>query len=280
MILQLPFHNIDPVFFDIGPIQLRWYGLMYMIGFIVAYFVMRQMVRDRPLALSKDDLYDLLFYLILGLVVGGRVGYVLFYDLGGYLDDPLSIVAIWQGGMSFHGGLIGMTLAALLIVRRKGWVFWEIADLTAVAVPIGLGLGRIGNFINGELYGRASSLPWAMVFPGGGNIARHPSQLYEALLEGLVLFLIVRWIYRMNIRPGAALWGMIGFYGLFRFTVEFLREPDLHIGFDLGPFTRGQLLSFPMLLLGTYFLMSMLWREQEPTKTPQSRPAKRRKSRK
>ncbi len=280
MILQLPFHDIDPVFLNIGGIQLRWYGLMYMLGFIVAYFIMRRLVRQRPLPLSRDDIYDLLFYLILGLMGGGRIGYVLFYDIGTYLENPLSIVAIWQGGMSFHGGLIGMTLAAILIVRKKGWKFWEIADLTAVAVPIGLGLGRIGNFINGELYGRASTLPWAMVFPDGGGVARHPSQLYEALLEGLALFLIVRWVYHLNLRPGAALWTMVSVYGLFRFSVEFLREPDAHIGFDLGPFTRGQLLSFPMLLVGTYFLVRTLRQEPESTAAPQNRPQKRRPKRK
>jgi len=262
MILQLPFHNIDPVFFEIGPIQLRWYGLMYMMGFVAAYFVMRQMVREKRLVLSLNDLYDLLFYLILGLMVGGRVGYVFLYDLGSYLDKPLSILAIWQGGMSFHGGFVGMVLVAILIVRMKGWAFWEIADLTAVAVPIGLGLGRIGNFINGELYGRPSSVPWAMIFPNGGDVARHPSQLYEALLEGLVLFLIVRWIYRKNFDAGTALWGMVACYGFFRFIVEFFRQPDLHIGFDYGVFTRGQLLSLPMLLLGTYFLASNLYRGQ------------------
>ena len=283
MILQLPFHNIDPVFLNIGGIQLRWYGLMYMLGFVVAYFIMRRLVRQKPLPLSRDDLYDLLFYLILGLMGGGRIGYVLFYDIGTYLENPFSIVAIWQGGMSFHGGLIGMTLAAILIVhknRKKGWQFWEIADMTAVAVPIGLGLGRIGNFINGELYGRPSTLPWAMVFPDGGSVGRHPSQLYEALLEGLALFLIVRWVYHLNLRPGAALWSMVSVYGLFRFTVEFLREPDAHIGFDLGPFTRGQLFSFPMLLVGTYFLVSTLRQETEPTAAPPDRRQKRRPKRK
>ena len=275
MILQLPFHNIDPIFLNIGGIQLRWYGLMYMAGFIVAYFIMRGLIRQKTLPLSRDDLYDLLFYLILGLMGGGRIGYVLFYDIGTYLQNPFSILAIWQGGMSFHGGLIGMTLAAILIVRKKGWKFWEIADLTAVAVPIGLGLGRIGNFINGELYGRPSTLPWAMVFPDGGNVARHPSQLYEALLEGLALFLIVRWVYHLNLRQGATLWSMVSVYGLFRFTIEFLREPDSHIGFDLGPFTRGQLLSFPMFLVGTYFLVRTLRQATEPTVVSSSRAQKR-----
>lgn len=258
MLLQIPFHNIDPVFLRIGPVELRWYGLMYMIGFIAAYFVMRRMVEIRKLPISRDDIYDFLFYLILGLMGGGRLGYVLFYDLDSYLENPLSIAAIWQGGMAFHGGLIGMTLAAILFTRRRGWSLLDAADLVAVSVPIGLGLGRIGNFINGELYGRQSSLPWAMIFPAGGDVARHPSQLYEALLEGLLLFLIVRWIYLRRLGPGTALWGMIGTYGLFRFGVEFLRAPDAHIGFDVGPFTRGQILSLPMLLAGTYFFVKTI----------------------
>lgn len=258
MILQIPFHDIDPVLLNIGSIQVRWYGLMYMLGFMVAYFIMRRLIRQRSLPLSHDDLYDLLFYLILGLMGGGRIGYVLFYDIGTYLENPLSIVAIWKGGMSFHGGLIGMSIAAILVTHKKGWRFWEIADITAVAVPIGLGLGRIGNFINGELYGRETELPWAMMFPGGGSVGRHPSQLYEALLEGLILFLLVSWIYSRKLPPGTTLWMMISTYGFFRFTIEFLREPDAHIGLALGPFSRGQLLSFPMLIIGTYFLVRSL----------------------
>ncbi len=276
MLLQLPYHNIDPVFLNIGPLQLRWYGLMYMLGFIVAYFIMVRLVAERKLSFSKDDIYDLLFYLILGVMVGGRVGYVLFYDLGSYLEDPLAVFAIWRGGMSFHGGLIGTTLGALLIVRKKGWQFWEVADIIAVAAPIGVGLGRIGNFINGELYGRESNLPWAMVFPDGGTVGRHPSQLYEALLEGLVLFLILRWIYKKRFHPGMALWGLVAGYGLFRFSVEFLRAPDSHIGLDLGPFTRGQLLSFPMLVVGTFFLVSLARKEGEVSAVPRDRSAKHR----
>jgi phosphatidylglycerol:prolipoprotein diacylglycerol transferase len=254
-ILTIPYPNIDPVFLRLGPVQLRWYGLMYMLSFIIGFFVLRRFAKYRKLNLSTDDLYDLLFYLILGVMVGGRLGYVLFYDLGSYLRDPWSIFAIWQGGMSFHGGLLGMAAAAWYITRRKGWKFLEIADLVSVAAPIGLGLGRIGNFINGELYGRTTNVAWAMIFPEGGARARHPSQLYEALLEGLVLFLLLRWIYRKNFYRGAVFWALMAFYGLFRFLIEFVREPDAQIGFDLGPLTRGQLLTAPMFILGTIMMI-------------------------
>jgi phosphatidylglycerol:prolipoprotein diacylglycerol transferase len=249
-LLTIPYPNIDPVFLRIGPIQLRWYGLMYMLSFILGFFVMRSLAKYRKLNISTDDLYDLLFYLILGVMIGGRLGYVVFYDLDNYLHDPLSIFAIWQGGMSFHGGFLGMILAAWFVSKKKRWNFWEIADLGAAAAPIGLGLGRIGNFINGELFGRPTNVRWAMVFPEGGNMPRHPSQLYEALLEGLVLFVILTWLYKKNFYRGTVFWALLGFYGIFRFLIEFVREPDVQIGLDLGPFTRGQELTFPMLVIG------------------------------
>jgi phosphatidylglycerol:prolipoprotein diacylglycerol transferase len=266
MMLQIPYPNIDPVFLRIGPLQLRWYGLMYMLSFILGYFVLKRYARERKLGISTDDLYDLMFYLILGVMIGGRLGYVLFYDLANYGRDPLSIFAIWEGGMSFHGGFVGVTLAAFWVSRKKGWNFWDIADLVSVGVPIGLGLGRIGNFINGELYGRPTNAAWGMVFPEGGSVARHPSQLYEAFLEGLVLFLILRWLYRKNLRSGSVFWALLGFYGLFRFLVEFVREPDAHLGFDLGPFTRGQLLTFPMLLVGMTMLIIYVRRSRQTSR--------------
>ncbi len=260
MILQIHFPNIDPVFLRFYNIQLRWYGLMYMISFIIGYFLLKRMAKQRKLKLTADDLYDLLFYIIIGVMVGGRIGYVLFYDLRGYLQTPLDILKIWQGGMSFHGELVGVILATLYITRKKGWDFWEISDMIAAAVPVGLGLGRIGNFINGELYGRPTTLPWGVIFPEGGEMARHPSQIYEALLEGLVLYLILRWLFKQRYQPGTVVWGLIGFYGLFRFLVEFVREPDAQIGFDLGPFTRGQLLTLPMLVIGLWKLFTCVRR--------------------
>jgi phosphatidylglycerol:prolipoprotein diacylglycerol transferase len=255
--LQIPFHGIDPVFFELGPLRLRWYGLMYMIGFALMYLLMRRASDRRRAPLSRDDIYDLLFYMILGVMIGGRLGYVLFYDLGSYLQDPLSIVAIWRGGMSFHGGLLGTLAATILVTRRRGWNFWAVADMVAMAAPA-MGLVRIGNFINGELFGRETSLPWAMVFPGGGDVGRHPSQLYEAVLEGLVLFLIGWWIYSRRYPDGTTFWGLLMSYGVVRFAVEFVREPDPQIGFDLGALTRGQLLSLPMLLIGAVFFLKSL----------------------
>jgi phosphatidylglycerol:prolipoprotein diacylglycerol transferase len=270
MILQITYPNIDPVFLRLGPVELRWYGLMYMLSFILAFFVMRRYAKYRKLNMTTDDLYDLLFFLILGVMIGGRLGYVLFYDLSSYIQNPLSIFAIWQGGMSFHGGFLAMIAAAWWISRKKGWNFWDIADLGCVAAPIGLGLGRIGNFINGELFGRVTNVPWAMVFPEGGTDPRHPSQLYEALLEGLVLFLILQWIYKKNFYRGTVFWALIAFYGLFRFLVEFVREPDAQIGLDLGPFTRGQLLTVPMLVIGTAMMITYA-RRRLPEKVRPSR---------
>ena len=268
MTLVLPYPHIDPVFLHLGPIQLRWYGLMYMISFIIGYFLLKRFAKYRKLELSEDDIYDLLFYLILGVMVGGRLGYVVLYDLHNYVQQPLSILAIWQGGMSFHGGFIGVMVAAWWITKRKGWDFWQIADLVCVAVPVGLGLGRIGNFINGELFGRVTNVPWAMVFPEGGMMPRHPSQIYEVLLEGVALFLILRWLYKKNFNPGTVFWGLVGFYGLFRFLVEFVREPDAQVGFDLGPFTRGQLLSFPMLVVGLVKMITVARQSPQPKSRP------------
>jgi len=262
MIPVLPYPQIDPVFLRIGPVQLRWYGLMYMLSFILGYFILKRLANKRKLSLSSDDLYDLLFYLILGVMIGGRLGYVVLYDLHNYLLQPLSILAIWQGGMSFHGGFIGVLVAVAWICKRKGWNFREIADLVCVGIPIGLGLGRLGNFINGELFGRPTNVAWAMVFPDGGSVPRHPSQLYEAILEGLVLFLILSWMYRKNLPPGTVFGGFLFFYGLFRFVVEFFREPDAHIGLDVGPFTRGQLLTVPILVAG--LVMMFIYARSSP----------------
>jgi phosphatidylglycerol---prolipoprotein diacylglyceryl transferase len=250
--------NFDPVFLRIGPLAFRWYGLMYVLGFIAAYFVILAEAKRRKLPLNKDDVADLIFSVALGVILGGRTGYVLFYNLSEYLAHPLKIFAVWEGGMSFHGGLMGALLGGFWFTRKKKIDFFTLADIGFLAAPIGLCLGRIGNFINGELYGRVTNVPWGMVFPDprAGELPRHPSQLYEAILEGPVIF-IVLWIVGRKERPkGVVFWAFIAMYGMFRFFVEFFREPDVQLGFILGGFSMGQLLSLPMALCG----MFMIWR--------------------
>ncbi|MFH0814193.1 MAG: prolipoprotein diacylglyceryl transferase [Pseudomonadota bacterium] len=235
--------NLNPILLKLGPIRLSWYGLMYVIGFLASFLLVRYQIKRKDFGITKPEVENLYFYLILALIIGARFGYVLFYDLKTYLDKPLEILAVWHGGMSFHGGLISLLLVAFLFCRKNNKSFWKIADLFIVTAPIGLGLGRIGNFINGELYGRAAQVPWAMIFPKGGPVLRHPSQLYESALEGGVLFLILWFMKDKNLPKGALLSIFLFLYGGFRFFLEFFREPDAQLGFVLGPFTMGQVLS-------------------------------------
>jgi phosphatidylglycerol:prolipoprotein diacylglycerol transferase len=235
---------------------------MYAAGFVSSYLLVRHQIqksvtgpkkknRDRDgTALSVPFLDSLYTYLVLGLILGARIGYVLFYDLKSYLNNPLEVFAVWHGGMSFHGGMIGTLLAGYLCCRKFHVNFWQAADLVTVTAPIGLGLGRLGNFINGELYGRVTNVPWAMVFPGGGPLARHPSQLYEFLLEGVLLFTIL-WIAKDRRHMDGSMTALcLVLYGLFRFIVEFFREPDAQLGYIAGPFTMGQILSALTMLAG------------------------------
>ena len=258
-ILTLPYPNIDPVFLRIGPVQLRWYGLMYMLSFIIGFFVLRRLAKRRKLNISTDDIYDLLFYLILGVMLGGRLGYVFFYDFSSYLRDPLSIFAIWQGGMSFHGGFLGVVAACLVFGRKIGTRLDSMLDLGAASVPVGLGLGRLANFINGELYGRSTDLPWAFVFPADPlQVPRHPSQLYEAALEGLVLFIAVRIAthhFGALAHPGRASGIFALGYGLSRIAIEFAREPDPQLGYFFGFLTMGMILSLPLCAIGIWLLL-------------------------
>jgi phosphatidylglycerol:prolipoprotein diacylglycerol transferase len=247
--------NIDPVFLHLGPLQFRWYGLMYLLGMVAGYFLVSARVKTQQLPLTKDHIYDMIVYAAVGVFVGGRLGYTLFYNLPYYLSNPAKIIAVWEGGMSFHGGLLGTVLALIWFSRKKGLPVLTVADLAAGAVPVGLGLGRIGNFINGELYGRATDVPWCMVFPGGGPACRHPSQLYEAGLEGVFLFTLLWLIGRTPKPPGTIFWSFITGYGVCRMVVEFFREPDTHLGFVFGPFSMGQVLSLPMILLGIFMLV-------------------------
>lgn len=247
---MIAFPQIDPIIFQIGPLAIRWYGMMYLLGFGAAYLLITHLSRLRKLALNKDGVSDLLFYGVIGVVLGGRLGYVLFYNLSQYLARPLDIFAVWQGGMSFHGGLLGVVVATILFCRRRQLPILLVGDILVTSSTIGLGLGRIGNFINAELWGRVTDLPWGFVFPGGGPLPRHPSQLYEAFLEGLVLFLVLYLMHCRKVAQGIPFFSFFIGYGLFRFLVEFVRQPDAHLGFLWGGATMGQLLSLPMILFG------------------------------
>lgn len=247
----------DTVALRLGPLEIHWYGLMYVVGFCLAWVLGRVRCKKPWINMPGQEMDDLLTALIFGLVVGARLGYVIFYDPMYFLRHPVDIVAVWKGGMSFHGGMIGMALAAVWHGRRTGRGFLGIADFVAPLAPPGLFFGRIGNFINGELWGRETTVPWGMVFPdpAAGFVARHPSQLYESFLEGLVLFIIL-WTYSGKARPRGAVLGMFLFcYGLFRFSVEFVRNPDAQLGYVLfGWMTMGQILCLPMLAIGAWLM--------------------------
>lgn len=253
---MLSYPNIDPVAIDIGPLAIHWYGIMYLIGFIAAWYLLRYRLRKFQLNWSYDKLADLIFYGALGVILGGRIGYVLFYNLPFYINHPLAIIRVWDGGMSFHGGMVGVIIALLVWCWRYQVAFFDATDFLAPVVPIGLGAGRIGNFINGELWGRITDVPWAMVFPRAGPMPRHPSQIYEFLLEGVLLFIIL-WFYSKHRPPRMAVSGafLLG-YGCFRLFCEFFRQPDPQLGFIAwGWLTMGQLLTIPMIILGGILLL-------------------------
>jgi phosphatidylglycerol:prolipoprotein diacylglycerol transferase len=255
---MIPYPHISPEIVRVGPLAVRWYGIMYLLGFVSSYALVAYQIKKKSLDLDKDFLESLYTFLVFGLIIGARLGYVLFYNLSFYLQHPLDIVALWEGGMSFHGGLIGSVLAGIWRCKRAGKDPWQVADLVTVTAPIGLGFGRLGNFINGELYGRVTDVPWAMVFPAGGPLPRHPSELYEFFLEGVVLFTVL-WMAKDRVRATGALTSLfIMLYGIFRFVVEFFREPDPQLGLVLGPFTMGQVLSATMALAGALLLCQRL----------------------
>lgn len=261
-ILAIPFPNIDPVAISIGPLAIRWYALAYVAGLVIGWWLARRFCRNEALWGRKPPLNDvgvddLLLYMAAGIVLGGRIGYVLFYNPAYYLAHPLEALMIWHGGMSFHGGLIGCILALWLLARRYKAGFKEMFDLAAAVTPVGLFFGRIANFVNGELWGRVTDVPWAMIFPAAGPEPRHPSQLYQAGLEGLVLFTILMIAVRAGAfrRPGMVSGLFLIFYGIFRIVGEIFRQPDAQIGFLAGGLTMGMLLSIPMLALGTLFVL-------------------------
>lgn len=260
--------DFDPVALRLGPLQVRWYGLMYLVGFLTGWYLGRKRAARPGSGWTPLMMDDLVTWCVLGLVLGARLGYVLFYDLGVYLRDPLAIVQIWQGGMSFHGGLIGLCLVVWFFGRKHGKSFLEVADFLAPLGPPGLLAGRIGNFINGELWGAPTTLPWGMVFsdPRAGGVPRHPSQLYEAGLEGVVLFTVLWW-FSSKPRPRGAVTGLfLTLYGLFRFLVEFVREPDPQLGYlAFGWLTMGQVLSLSMLPFGLWLLLRPQTRRPIPS---------------
>lgn len=252
--------GIDPVALRLGPFAVHWYGLAYLACFLFAWWLLVRYNRRWGLGLSSDDEAFVMLAAVLGVVLGGRLGYVLFYGAGVYWREPLRILQVWDGGMSFHGGLAGILLAGVLVSRRMRVPFLTLCDIGAIAAPLGFGLGRLANFVNDELWGRVSSVPWAMVFPNGGPLPRHPSQLYEALLEGAVLLTLMLVLSRRD-RPRGELAGwMLTLYALFRIFVEFFREPDVQIGFLAGGVTMGQLLSVPVLAVGVWLLVRALKR--------------------
>jgi len=247
---MLNFPNFDPVLLEIGPISIRWYGFMYIVGFFIAWILGTYRAKKLE-GWNKNDVTDLIFYSAWGTILGGRLGYFVFYKFGLMIEDPFSIFRLWEGGMSFHGGVIGVFISLWIYHRRKNRSFATVADFLVPLAPLALGIGRVGNFLNGELWGRVTTVPWGMVFPTGGPMPRHPSQLYEAFLEGVVLFFIV-WFYSNKIRKPWAVTSvfLIG-YGLIRFLVEFFRQPDLHLGFvAFNWMTQGQLLSVIMVCVG------------------------------
>lgn len=271
--MTIPYPHIRPEIFRIGPIAIRWYSLMYVVGYVVGTGIARRRVRRGMVPFTEEAIDSLIGYLVAGMLIGARLVYVFVYDRPHYAADPLDAFALWHGGLSFHGAVLGMTIAAAIFARRRGIPFFTVADTIALAGAPGLFFGRLGNFINGELYGRPTHVPWAMVFPTDPlQVPRHPSQLYEAVCEGLILFLVLRTLERTSARhgwyrPGLLTGAFLIGYGLIRFALEFTRQPDTQLGFVLGSFSMGQLLSSIMILAGLVVLVATYasrWRTGNP----------------
>jgi phosphatidylglycerol:prolipoprotein diacylglycerol transferase len=258
MLLSIAFPDISPVAWQIGPVPIRWYALAYIAGITLGWWALRAIGAARPAVLLRQDADDFMLWATLAIVLGGRLGYVLFYKPAYYFANPTHIYAVWEGGMSFHGGLIGMMVSIIAFARLRKLSILSLADRVACVAPIGLFFGRLANFVNGELYGRVTSLSWGVIFPGGGAYPRHPSQIYEALLEGLALYCIMLALSRsepLRARPGFLAGTFLIGYAAFRTLSELFREPDTHLGFIVGGVTMGQILSLPMLLLGVVFVL-------------------------
>jgi phosphatidylglycerol---prolipoprotein diacylglyceryl transferase len=260
--LLIPYPDIDPVLVHIGPLAIRWYALAYIFGILLGWAYARAIVRSNALwggkaPMTVEDFDDFVLWVTLGIILGGRLGYVLFYNLPVYAANPLQIFELWTGGMSFHGGFVGCVLAVILFARYRKIPFLSLGDVTCAVGPIGLFLGRLANFVNGELWGRPTDVPWAMIFPNGGPEPRHPSQLYEAALEGIVLFIVLAIAIRMGAlkRPGLTIGIFAVVYATARTTCEFFREPDVQLGFLWHGTTMGMLLSIPLFLAGVGFIV-------------------------
>jgi phosphatidylglycerol:prolipoprotein diacylglycerol transferase len=270
-LFALPFPAIDPVLIQVGPFAVRWYALAYIVGILIGWWYAKRLVTTPAIwgragpPMTAADIDDFVVYAALGIILGGRIGYVLFYDLPRFAADPAEIIALWHGGMSFHGGFLGTVLAMVIFARRRNIPIWSLIDVVAPSVTFGLLLGRLANFINGELFGRVTDLPWAIVFPNGGAEPRHPSELYEAGLEGIVLFAFLRLLthrYHKLTQPAFVSGAFAAGYGAARTFAEFFREPDIQIGYLAGGLTMGMLLSIPMIVAGVGV---MLWASRRTT---------------
>ena len=267
----LPYPAINPVLIHFGPLAVRWYALAYIVGILAGWAYARALIASKrlwggPVPLTAVDFDDFVIWITLGIILGGRIGYVLFYNLPLFAAHPAQIFELWNGGMSFHGGFLGCMVAIIAFALKRKIAILSLGDVTTAVTPIGLFLGRVANFINGELWGRPTNVPWAMIFPSGGPIPRHPSQLYEAALEGIALFVVLNVLVRLGAlkRPGVITGAFALFYGMARITCEFFREPDPQLGFLWGGLTMGMLLCIPLMLAGIGILAYALTREPKP----------------
>jgi phosphatidylglycerol---prolipoprotein diacylglyceryl transferase len=257
--------NINPILLSVGPLKIHWYGIMYLMAFGIAWLLGQWRAKNTQGQWTKEGVGDLIFYCVIGVIVGGRLGYMIFYALPDLMSNPFDLLKVWQGGMSFHGGLLGVLVSMWWYGKQHQKPFFEVADFTAPLVPLGIAVGRLGNFINGELWGKPTQVSWGMVFPSVDNLPRHPSQLYELFLEGLVLFIIV-WLFSSKPRPRMAVASLFGFgYGVFRFILEFFRVPDPQYGYIAwGWLTMGQILSLPLIIFSAGLLLFAYSNKNEP----------------
>lgn len=264
--IGIEYPQISPIMFSLGPVDIRWYSMAYLFGILVAWFLVNRNLKKYELPISKENIEDLVFYVTLGIILGGRIGYVIFYGGSSFWQNPLLILQIWKGGMSFHGAVLGVIAAAWLFGRKIKYPFLGITDLIVLYAPIGIFLGRLANFINDELWGRVTDVAWAVRFPSGGYLPRHPSQLYEAFFEGIVMFVVLNVLWRypfVRSRKGLVSGLFVLFYGIFRIAMEQFREPDAQLGFFFGGLTMGQMLSIPLILLGLLVCGTLVLKKQD-----------------